>query len=83
MEENEIQEEFVDVQEVETELAVRDKDTNEIVAKIVVGQIIPYAGIWLRVVRVAENEVVLKPESYTGKRIKKMLGRGRKNGRRR
>lgn len=66
----------IDVVEQETELAIRDKDSNQIVAKITVGQMIPYAGLWLRVIRVAEGEVTMRPEAYTGKRIKKIL-RGR------
>lgn len=81
MEEPVAQEREINVQEVETELSVRDKDTNAVIAKITVGQIIPYAGIWLRVVRVAENEVVLRPESYTGKRIKKMFKKEKRNDR--
>lgn len=66
----------IEVQEVETQLALRDKSTNSIIAKITVGQLIPYAGIWLRVVKVATDEVTLRPEAYTGKRIKKLLKKG-------
>ena len=64
----------IEVQEVETQLALRDKSTNSI---ITVGQLIPYAGIWLRVVKVATDEVTLRPEAYTGKRIKKLLKKGK------
>lgn len=67
----------IEVQEIETQLALRDKSTNSIIAKITVGQLIPYAGIWLRVVKVATDEVTLRPEAYTGKRIKKLLKKGR------
>lgn len=65
----------LDVQKVDTQIEILHSDTKQEITKIVVGQVIPYAGIWLQVVRVSDDEVVMRPCGITAKQVKKMAKR--------
>jgi hypothetical protein len=56
----------------ETTLTIRDKDTNDIIAKISVGQLIPFSGVWLQVIAIVENGIIMQPAAYTHKKKKNL-----------
>lgn len=56
-------------------LVTKDIDTEVPVSQLSIGDIFPLKGIWCRIVAFQDNHIILRPEVYTSKRVKRMIRR--------